>query len=53
MTGDPTHTIYKLNHINKGNFAQTLQHGRSSLTIKKDHHYFLNRFVCVGEFIEG
>ena len=23
---------------------------RSSLTNKKDHHYFLNRFVCVGEF---
>ena len=23
--------------------------GRSSLTNEKDHHYFLNRFVCVGE----
>ena len=25
--------------------------GRSSLTNEKDHHYFLNRFVCVGEFL--
>ena len=28
-------------------------HGRSSLTNEKDHHYFLNRFVCVGEFFDG
>ena len=27
--------------------------GRSSLTSEKDHHYFLNRFVCVGEFFDG
>ena len=28
--------------------------GRSSLTnYEKDHHYFLNRFVCVGEFFDG
>ena len=27
--------------------------GRSSLTNEKDHHYFLNRFVCVGEFFNG
>ena len=27
--------------------------GRSSLTNEKDHHYFLNRFVCVGEFFDG
>ena len=26
--------------------------GRSSLTNEKDHHYFLNRFVCVGEFFD-
>ena len=24
-----------------------LVYGRSSLTNEKDHHYFLNRFVCV------
>ena len=24
--------------------------GRSSLNNEKDRHYFLNRFVCVGEF---
>ena len=28
-------------------------HGRSSFTNEKDHHYFLNRFVCVGEFFDG
>ena len=29
------------------------KNGRSSLTInEKDHHYFLNRFVCVGEFFD-
>ena len=27
--------------------------GRLSLTNEKDHHYFLNRFVCVGEFFDG
>ena len=27
--------------------------GRSSLTNEKAHHYFLNRFVCVGEFFDG
>ena len=27
--------------------------GRSSLTNEKGHHYFLNRFVCVGEFFDG
>ena len=27
--------------------------GRSSLINEKDHHYFLNRFVCVGEFFDG
>ena len=27
--------------------------GRSSLTNEKDHRYFLNRFVCVGEFFDG
>ena len=27
--------------------------GCSSLTNEKDHHYFLNRFVCVGEFFDG
>ena len=27
--------------------------GRSSLTNEKDHNYFLNRFVCVGEFFDG
>ena len=26
---------------------------RSSLTNKKDNHYFLNRFVCVCEFFDG
>ena len=31
----------------------TDQRGRSSLTNEKDHHYFLNRFVCVGEFFDG
>ena len=30
-----------------------LNSGRSSLTNEKDHHYFLNRFVCVGEFFDG
>ena len=30
-----------------------LLNGRSSLTNEKDHHYFLNRFVCVGEFFDG
>ena len=25
---------------------------RSSLTIEKDHHYFLKRFVCVVEFFD-
>ena len=29
------------------------QDGGSSLTNEKDHHYFLNRFVCVGEFFDG
>ena len=29
------------------------QNGRSSLTNEKDHHYFLNRFVCIGEFLDG
>ena len=24
--------------------------GRSSLTNEKSHHYFLNRFICVGHF---
>ena len=28
-------------------------HGRSSLTNEKDHRYFLNRFVCVGEYFDG
>ena len=28
-------------------------YGGSSLTNEKDHHYFLNRFVCVGEFFDG
>ena len=27
--------------------------GRLSLTNEKDHHYFLNRFVCVDEFFDG
>ena len=27
--------------------------GRLSLTNEKDHHYFLNRFVCVGELFDG
>ena len=27
--------------------------GRSSLTNEKDRHYFLNTFVCVGEFFDG
>ena len=27
--------------------------GRSSLTNEKDHNYFLNRFVRVGEFFDG
>ena len=27
--------------------------GPSSLTNEKDHHYLLNRFVCVGEFLDG
>ena len=31
----------------------SLDLGRSSLTNEKDHHYFLNRFVCVGEFFDG
>ena len=26
---------------------------RLSLLNEKDHHYFLNRFVCVGEFFDG
>ena len=26
---------------------------RSSLTNEKDHHYFLNRFVCAGQFFDG
>ena len=29
------------------------RYGHSSLTNEKDHHYFLNRFVCVGEFFNG
>ena len=29
-------------------------HGRSSLIYdEKDHHYFLNRFVCAREFFDG
>ena len=24
--------------------------GRSSLTNEKGHHYFMNRFICVGQF---
>ena len=36
------------------NFAKVdLKHGHSSLTNEKDHLYFLNRFVCVGEFFDG
>ena len=31
----------------------TSLNGRSSLNNEKDHHYFLNRFVCVGEFFHG
>ena len=27
--------------------------GHPSLINEKDHHYFLNRFVCVGEFFDG
>ena len=27
--------------------------GHSSLTNEKYHHYFLNRFVCAGEFFDG
>ena len=27
--------------------------GCSSLTNEKDHHYFLNRLVCVAEFFDG
>ena len=27
--------------------------GRSSLANEKDRRYFLNRFVCVGEFVDG
>ena len=30
-----------------------IQNGRSYLTIEKDIHYFLNTFVCVGEFFGG
>ena len=33
--------------------VQKIGSGRSSLTNEKDHHYFLNRFVCVGEFFDG
>ena len=29
------------------------KYGRSSLTYEKDRHYFLNRFVGVGEFFDG
>ena len=32
---------------------KSVQCGGSSLTNEKDHHYFLNRFVCVGEFFDG
>ena len=32
---------------------KAISFGRSSLTNEKDHHYFLNRFVCVGEFFDG
>ena len=28
-------------------------YSRSSLTNEKDRHYFLKRFVCVGEFFDG
>ena len=36
-----------------GGGRQTLYLDRSSLTNEKDHHYFLNRFVCVGGFFDG
>ena len=42
-----TRNKYELRHDN------ALCHGGSSLTNEKDHHYFLNRFVCVGEFFDG
>ena len=34
-------------------FSPNYCSGGSSLTNEKDHHYFLNRFVCVGEFFDG
>ena len=34
-------------------YGITTEDGGSSLTNEKDHHYFLNRFVCVGEFFDG
>ena len=34
-------------------YLPSRKYGRSSLTNEKDHHYFLNRFVCVGEFFDG
>ena len=38
---------------NKESVQSEPKSGRSSLTNEKDHHYFLNRFVCVGEFVDG
>ena len=38
---------------NNGSITDLYNNGGSSLTNEKDHHYFLNRFVCVGEFFDG
>ena len=46
-------TFLKLCEKAKISVLQMHTCGRSSLTNEKDHRYFLNRFVCVGEFFDG
>ena len=50
-----TQNMKALGHVvsEKKIFSCILHYGGSSLTNEKDHHYFLNRFVCVGEFFDG
>ena len=51
------HSTYRaisfLTIYNNKRFYATFCYGHSSLTNEKDRHYFLNRFVCVGEFFDG
>ena len=56
-----TFMVYKFeldSSLQKGNnqtffLMQCWRNGHSPLTNEKDYHYFLNRFICVGEFFDG